>query len=366
MDPRNTEVTLRMETLDLVAVGDISLACPADHIPFEHVARCLRAGDIVFGNLECVLCDAGIAAEKEITLRASPARAEYLRWAGFNILSLANNHALDFGPAGLTQTCSALRSQGIPFIGAGDEASTQGQAIIEQRGLKVGFLAYGDADACGVQDGVFVNCIHRGAILEQLRNLKPQCDVTVVSLHWGIEYVRYPSPEQMELARELIAEGAHLVLGHHPHVLQGVEQIRRSVVAYSLGSFHFRPIRHDGTRQSCILHARISRRGVERYRLVPVQLDAEEVPHVARGEDRRMVTRLMRDLSAPIRENRITRKWWFEQVAPVYLNGNLTAWYHRIRRYGLGHFRQFLRWLVSGFTIRCCLGLLRRRVGLHE
>jgi poly-gamma-glutamate synthesis protein (capsule biosynthesis protein) len=76
--------------------------------------------------------------------------------------------------------------------------------------------------------------------------------------------------------------------------------------------------------------------------------------------------RTVEDVSAPIREGRITERWWFEQVAPIYLGGHLEAWARRIRRYGLRHFMQFSRWLVSGFTIKCYLGLLRRRVRLHE
>jgi len=355
-----------METLDLIAVGDVSLACPIEHEPFRHVAQYLRTGDIVFGNLECVLCDAGIPAEKEIILRGPKTRAEYLRSAGFNIVSLANNHTMDFGSVGLAQTCSALREYGIPFVGVGDANSSRGHEIIECRGLKVGFLAYGEADACRIQDDVFVNCIHRCAILDQVRGLKPQCDVLIVSLHWGIEYVRYPSPAQVKLARELVAQGVHLVLGHHPHVLQGVERIGTSLVAYSLGSFHIRPVRDAGSRQSCILHARISKRGVERYRLIPAQLDDADVPYLARGESRKAVTRLIQAISVPIQEDRITERWWFAQVAPVYLPGNFRAWIKRIRRYGVGHFKQFLWWLVSGFTIKCCLGLLRRRVRLHE
>ncbi len=355
-----------MRTLDLLAVGDISLSCPAEHVPFEHVARYLRTGDIVFGNLECVLCDACTATEKEITLRASPLRAESLRTAGFSVVSVANNHALDFGSAGLIQTLSALRERGIPSIGATDGISLRGYEIIERRGLRVGLLAYGEADACHVQNGVFVNGMHRCAMLDQLRGLRKECDVVVVSLHWGIEYVRYPSPAQMKLARELVAEGAHLVLGHHPHVVQGIERIGAALVAYSLGSFHIRPVRDEGARQSCILHARISERGVERYWVVPVQLDDKDLPHLAHGGDRREMTRLVREISAPIRENRITERWWFEQVAPVYLQGNLAAWFRRIRRYGVRHFKQFLRWLVSGFTVKCYLGLLRKRVGFHE
>ena len=100
--------------------------------------------------------------------------------------------------------------------------------------------------------------------------------------------------------------------------------------------------------------------------MIPAQLDEAELPHLARGEDRRRVVHLLRDISAPIREDRITENWWYEHAGPIYLRANLPAWGRRIRRYGVRHFQQFVRWLVSGFTIKCCLGWFRRRVGFHE
>lgn len=356
----------RRGTLELIAVGDISLAYSDGCDPFERVARYLRAGDIVFGNLECVLCDACMAAEKEIMLRADPSRVRHLWKAGFNLLSLANNHTLDCGPPGLVQTLSTLREWHIPFVGAGDEATPAGYEIIERQGLKMGFLAYGETDAPEGQDGVFVNPLDRSLMLDQLRSLKRHCDVVAVSLHWGIEYARYPSPEQTKLARELVAEGATLVLGHHPHVVQGIERIGTSLIAYSLGSFQFQPMREEGTRHSFMLHAWISARGVERYRLVPIWVEKDTCPRPARATERRETVDLVRRLSRPIQENRITERWWFAQVAPIYLRANLGAWIRRVRKYGVGHFGQFVRWLVARFTIKCYLGVLRRRVRVDD
>lgn len=354
-----------MKTLELLAVGDISLVCEEGRDPFANVARYFRAGDIVFGNLECVLCEAGTAAEKEVTLRVPSSCAGHLQRAGFTVVNLANNHALDFGSAGLAQTLAALRARGIACIGAGDAASPGGRAIIECRGLKVGFLGFGEADMCHRQDDVFVNRIDRGAILDQLRCLKPLCDVAIVSLHWGIEYARYPSPAQTKLARELAAEGAGVVLGHHPHVVQGIERVGTSLIVYSLGSFQFKPLRNGTTRQSFMLHARISPRGVERYRAIPIWIDEDDLPRLIKGQKGRDTVHLVQRISLPIRENRITERWWFEQVAPVYLHGHLKAWMKRVRKYGLWHFVQFMRWLVSGFTIKCYLGWLRKRARLH-
>ena len=354
-----------METVDLIAVGDVSLVSHDGHDPFEYVSQYLRAGDILFGNLEAALSDTVAAVEKEVTLGTSPQQARYLRHAGFDIVSVANNHILDCGPQGLSETLTTLREQGIRFVGAGDRSSPQGYEIIECKGLRAAFIAYCEDVASDLPPGVFVNHIDPPVILQQLHGLKSQCDIAIVSLHWGIEYAYYPSPKQIELARELIHNGAGLVLGHHPHVVQGVEQSGTGLIVYSMGSFQFEP-RREEARPSFMLHARLRPGGVERYRLIPTRINGMDEPQLAKGEEGRKMRRLMAQLSAPIREGRVTEKWWFEQVAPVYLQANLKAWATRMRKYGLRHFVQLVHWLVSGFTIKCYLGLLRTRIGQHE
>lgn len=354
-----------METLEFIAVGDVSLVSQQGQDPFKHVGRYLRAGDLLFGNLEATLSDTDATVEKEVTLGVPPQRVRYLRQAGFDIVSLANNHILDCGPEGLRQTLAALRQEGIRFVGAGDRLSPQGHEIIERQGLRIGFLAYGENIPSALPAGVFVNRIDRPRMLEQIHSLRPRCDVVVVSLHWGIEYAFYPSPGQIEQARELIRNGATLVLGHHPHVVQGVEPLEKGLILYSMGSFQFEP-RREEARPSFMLHARLSPRGVERYALIPTYINGMDQPHLTRGKSRLMMRRFIEQLSAPVRTDRVTEKWWFEQVAPVYLQSNLKAWTTRVKKYGLRHVVQLMRWLVAGFTIKCYLGLLRSRIGQHE
>jgi poly-gamma-glutamate synthesis protein (capsule biosynthesis protein) len=350
--------------LELIAVGDISLAGPEGCDPFECVARYLRTGDIVFGNLETSLCDPGAEAEKEIVLRAGPEMAAYLRQAGFTVLNVANNHALDLGPAGLSQTLAALREHNIRFVGAGSRLSARQHEIVERNGLSVGFLGYYEAGGAYSLYHDFVNCIDRDTILKQLQSLRQECNVAVVSLHWGIEYARYPSPAQIGLAHTLIEGGATMVLGHHPLVVQGIERYKSGLIAYSLGSFQFKPKREEA-RRSFILRVGIGPRGVERYKVIPVRIDEENRPRLMRSENRREMLRFVEQLSGPIRQGRVTERWWFEQTSGAYLHRNLQAWVVRIRKYGLRHLVQFLGWLASRFTIKCYLGFLRSRVRLH-
>ena len=351
--------------LELVAVGDISLACAEGCDPFEGVARYLRAGDIVFGNLETGLCDPGAEVEKEIVLRAGPGMAVYLHRAGFTILNVANNHALDLGPAGLSQTLANLREHNIRFVGAGSRLSARQHEIVERNGLRIGFLGYYETGRAYSLYHDFINRIDPDTILRQLQSLRQQCSVAVVSLHWGIEYARYPSPAQIELAHALIEGGATLVLGHHPLVVQGIEEYKSGLIAYSLGSFQFRP-RREEARRSFILRVGIGARGVEQYKLIPVRIDEENRPRMVCSEARREMLRFVEQLSGPVRQGRVTERWWFEQAAGVYLHRNLQAWVVRIRKYGFRHLLQFMRWLASRFTIKCYLGFLRSRVRLHE
>ncbi len=354
-----------MKTLRLIAVGDVSLSGPDGQDPFEYVARLLHTGDIVFGNLECVLCDTGSEVEKEVTLRAVPARAEYLRQAGFDIVSVANNHVLDFGPTGLNQTLAVLHEQGICFVGAGGTAARSEYEILERERLRIGFVAYHEMDPGSPHNEALVNPMDRGTILRQISDLKPRCDAVVVSLHWGIEYIHYPSPGQVHLAREILHHGAALVLGHHPHVIQGIEQIGRGLIAYSLGSFQFEP-RREEARHSFILKAGISARGVEDYKVIPVHVGAGDRPRRIRNPHRRETLRFIKRVGEPIADNRITDRWWFEQAGATYVRNNLQAWAARIRKYGIRHLVSCACWLVSRFTIKCYLGYLRARVSPHE
>jgi poly-gamma-glutamate synthesis protein (capsule biosynthesis protein) len=354
-----------MQTLELIAVGDLCLVCSRGRDPFAHVARYLRAGDIVFGNLEAPLCEAGVPVEKDIILRAAPSSAAYLRQAGFTILNVANNHALDFGPAGLSQTLAALKEQGIQFVGACDRWSPAGQEIVERKGLRLGFLGYHDAGASAAPGAAFLKPIDHSAIRADLHRLRPRCDAAIVSLHWGIEYAHYPSPEQIELARDLVHHGAALVLGHHPHVVQGIDELETGLVLYSLGNFQCEP-RSEGARRSFLARVTISARGIERYKLLPLRVGEGNRPRFVWGAERRRMQQLVEQVSAPLREDRVTEGWWFGQIGGVYLRSSLRAWVTRVRKYGIAQLAPGMRWVVSRFTLKCCLGLFRNLSGRHE
>ena len=233
--------------LTLVAVGDIMLdrsvgkkinskGCASI---IEEVAAKLNQGDITFGNLECPLSTVGPHAPREhLIFRADPKTVEVLVLGGFDVVSLANNHTLNAGRAGLLQTLQHLEEANIAYAGAAREKAEAAQPVFfDLEGLRLGFLAYTDLSfahgSYSKADSELTD------VRSEITAAKNKCDLLAVSYHWGVEYHRHPTPRQMEVAHASVDAGADVVLGHHPHVLQGVEVYKRCPILYSMGNFIF-------------------------------------------------------------------------------------------------------------------------------
>jgi len=203
---------------------------------FNDVAPILRSGDIVFGNLETPLCDPG--AEGTM-FHAHPAMAAVLASTGFNILSLANNHILEYGPEGLRISAELVSRDGIAVLGAGNSQEAARQPVImERQGLRVGFLGFARTLQAQNDPAVpgFVEWDEELAV-QAIRRLRDSVDVVVVSIHIGFMWIDYPKPEFKQAADRLMQEGAHVVLMHHAHVLQGYAAGRGRLAIYNLGNF---------------------------------------------------------------------------------------------------------------------------------
>jgi poly-gamma-glutamate synthesis protein (capsule biosynthesis protein) len=276
-----------------VAIGDLMLARDLVTLmdrygaiyPFEHVAPVLSDADITVANLEGTFTDRGTPADKKYVFRTPPRDAAGLALAGIDVVSLANNHALDYGLEGLRDTIATLDAEGIAHCGAGEnDVEARRPAILEVRGLRVAFLSYAAtpdavAAAPGV-DGVAWGDVD--TISEDVRRAAEQADVVVVLLHAGNEYADEPSDTQRLLAQAAVEAGATLVLGHHPHVLQRWESRGRSFVAYSLGNFVFDLDEDDLAQlgpapfQTVALKITVSAGGVEKVEPIPVYIDPQE------------------------------------------------------------------------------------------
>ena len=233
----------------LAAVGDVFFARGVARqidlhgldYPFEFTADILSRYDIAFCNLECALSTRGTPLIKRYLFRADPADAHALSAAGFDVISLANNHTIDFGPLALMDTVNAVEDAGMIPVGTRPAASDDsGARFIEKNGLKVGFLAFSDFDS-GADESLHgipvIMQVDPDRLPAQVADAKRNCDVLVVSMHWGVDYMPLWTGRQRAIARMCIDNGADLVLGHHPHVLQEVEIYKEKPIVYSMGGF---------------------------------------------------------------------------------------------------------------------------------
>jgi len=248
------------QPLTLRAVGDIMLARGVEKRgvdPFATIKKDLQTADILFGNLECALTTKKIARNKPYILKAHPNRATWLKDAGFDVLSLNNNHAGDCDSVGFFETAFTLQSNDIMPL-------TEEPIMVTAKGQKVGFVAYTDfgRDACA---GMSIFTMAR--LRKDLQKI--DAPFRVVSIHWGVEGSTVPSKRQRELAKLMAEQGVDLILGHGPHVLQPVERIGGCLVAYSLGDFVFDITKPPRT-ESAVLDVMIEGPGITAYRLLPV------------------------------------------------------------------------------------------------
>lgn len=255
------------ETINIILVGDIMLNRGVEYMiqqhndwkwPFLRVADEVRKADILFGNLESVISDKGTKVGSIYSLRAEPEAIEGLTFAGFDIMSLANNHAFDYTVEALKDTFVRLKMAGIDFVGADLNESGAFSPMVKQvKEKKIAFLAYTNLGPAVWRAGLnspgiaWIDRKDFEKIKEDIVNVKQKSDVLIVSLHAGTEYETEPNQFQKDFSKMAIEAGADLVVGHHPHVVQPYEKYpekkseisngasKNGWIFYSLGNFVF-------------------------------------------------------------------------------------------------------------------------------
>lgn len=317
--PQAVEIPPEPE-IRFIAVGDINLARKVDRLmsaygmdyPFKGLNGRLKEADFTFGNLECAVSDRGSPLPgKGIWLRARPEVMGELNNCGFDILSVANNHSLDYDTEAFLDTLNYINRSGILSVGGGvDIMEARQPRIVESNGLTMGFLAYTEmADmiwsyqyprklkATDTIPGLAP--FEYESILQDVRNLNRYVDFVVLSLHWGTEYAHSPSSLQVEQAHGLVDAGADIIIGHHPHVIQGVEVYNQGLIAYSLGNFIFDQNWSDETREGLVLELCLKDSGLEGAKLLPVII-IESQPKFEQTEWARRVAGKVREYSADL------------------------------------------------------------------
>lgn len=251
------------EEYKLAFVGDIMLSRAVGKqiekyddpiFPFRLVAEALRAYDFTFGNLENPVSNRGKNQGSIYSFRADPKTLEGLVFAGFDAVSIANNHIFDWGRDALEDTITLLESNNIEPIGAGrnyDEANDL--KIIEignlKEGVRLALFGYTNLYPSSLKAGedyAGISDFNKDLIQKRISEIRDSVDIVIVSIHWGEEYETQSNALQQEYARAFIDAGADLIVGHHPHVIQEIEkyiphhdQARSGYIIYSLGNFVF-------------------------------------------------------------------------------------------------------------------------------
>lgn len=226
---------------------------------FAYLEPYFSSADLVAANLESPLTDAPVQTDSPYVLCAPPGRARLLAEAGFDLLTLANNHIRDCGEQGMLETRSTLTEAGLGFTGPGPEPE-----YLEINNVRLAFLAF---DATGEFD------LERAG--QAVRTAQETGAIVIVSIHWGAEYQSGASAFQKEIAARLAQAGAALIWGHGPHVLQPAEWIGQgqTLALYSLGNALFDQYGLDNTRQSALVLVRLASTGVIEYRAIPFLID---------------------------------------------------------------------------------------------
>lgn len=248
-----------------LGVGRVVASHQEPTFPLGDVAERLRTYDLLVGNLECVVTTQGVAAVRE-PLFAPVETPKLLVDAGFDFVSIANNHTLDMSASGYFEMLGKLDAAGLGHFGSTTVDHTRDPVLIKEiDGLRVALIGH-------------MNREEKLAIQDVVR-ARAKADVVIVFEHWGIEYALYPVLHQRLLGRTLIDAGADAVIGAHAHVVQPMEIYKKKLIAYGLGNFVFSSMVRRGTHTGAVLEMDLDKQGIVGHRFQRVTIDDRGAPH---------------------------------------------------------------------------------------
>jgi poly-gamma-glutamate capsule biosynthesis protein CapA/YwtB (metallophosphatase superfamily) len=248
------DTTIRPEPLHILYAGDAmfdwsvkeTINKNGPNYPFVHIQSDIEQADFSFVNLETA-----VTLEKEMdtnqiyNFKSDPDSLTGLKHAGFDMVSVANNHSMDFLQKGFLDTLSNLDKAGLQYVGGGKNAQEAYKAkSVTLKGKKVKFLAFsrfiptGDWFAGQDKPGI-AQAYDRKPVLDAIAREREDTDYVLIYIHWGVEMNNRPEPWQREFAKQMIDAGADAIIGSHVHVLQGFEYYKGKPIAYSIGNFLF-------------------------------------------------------------------------------------------------------------------------------
>jgi poly-gamma-glutamate synthesis protein (capsule biosynthesis protein) len=280
-EPRRGTVRLLFagDTMLSRSVGDMMARRNDWTWPFTAIASVTRGADLMFLNLESVLSDRGEPHGCGYCFRADPRAIAGLAFAGVDIVSVANNHAWDYGRAALEHSLALLASGSIDAVGAGQTASASREPVIRSVGrTRIAYLASTDilpVSAQATDKLAGVNLYEPSRMAADIARARTRADVVVVSFHTGVEYEPLRSELQQRIYRAAIDAGADLVVGHHPHVVQDWERYRGGWIFYSLGNFVFDQSWSPQTQRGALLSVTVEDGRIADASLIPVDISGQ-------------------------------------------------------------------------------------------
>lgn len=306
----------------VVAVGDVVISRQPPEEAFARILDELKSGTFACCNFEAPLSNKGMPQYGKFeTLHAAPEMIDGFVRGGFKVVSLANNHSMDYGPEALLDTIDLIDSRGILHAGAGKNLEEAGRpAFFEAGGMRFAFLSFATEAFPGYgahaqKPGIAVirrdplygpSCVNPDdarMMIELIRDAGKEADFVIAAFHWGLSQSRALTRSQLTLGRAAVDAGARLVVGHHPHVLQGVEVYKRSLILYSLGNFVFDLMPEffsPATRNTALVKVKLAGAAVKEAVFLPVRINEGGQPEIVdeKHEKNREILGLLRSLSA--------------------------------------------------------------------
>ncbi|MFH1484778.1 MAG: CapA family protein [Chloroflexota bacterium] len=318
-------------TTSMALVGDIYMKRDDPASLFSLTGTHLTGSDIVFGNLEAPLIEKGTPVIGKTAFKSEPRMVEALTAGRFKAVGVANNHSMDQGAEGILNTLKVLDRAKIAHTGAGrNVVEAHKPAIVEAKGTKVAFLSYAsvflptyaaEADRPGIAKVTVATAYQAPArVFEQpasppiiittpdaadmealrhdIKKAKRRADIVVISWHWGVSQgFRALVPYQVDLGHAAIDAGADLIIGHHPHVLQGIEVYKGKVICYSMGNFVFTYKSPYFDIEAIILKCQIDGKHIKRVSFVPALANDDLQPVVLGPKEGQAVVDKIKQLS---------------------------------------------------------------------
>lgn len=287
---KESPVEEEKKSFKILIVGDTMLArsigdkIKAGDNPFKYVKDKFAEYDLVVANLECVISDKGVAARgKSYTFQAPVSSIQLIEENGIDVVSLANNHTMDFGAEALTDMLSRLSNSNIKHFGAGnnlEEAYTP--LIINKNNLKIAFVGfngvqnnYTNVKPTSPGSAYFDTVLMKKSIMQA----QEEADIVIPYVHWGIDFVLPVSSSQKSFARVMLDSGADIVVGNHPHLIQASENVNGRMVYYSLGNFVFDLMYNDAA-ISDMLEINIEDKRIISTKVIKTKINKEGFPEL--------------------------------------------------------------------------------------